>query len=69
MAVQTMSLRGVLEYRLADDERTYFTIDELPVIDDKRTVYSRQFGATEWGWYSGPFYFDAGYRASYEGTA
>lgn len=47
MAVQTMSLRGVLEYRLADDERTYFTIDELPVIDDKRTVYSRQFGATE----------------------
>lgn len=64
-----MTLRGVLEYRLADDERTYFALEDLPSHDPERALYSRLFGSTAWGWYSGEFYFDAEYKASHEGTA
>lgn len=64
MAVQTMSLRDLLEYRLANETRSYFDLDDVPLRGDDRTLYSRTFGSTMWGWHSGPFIFDAEYKAS-----
>jgi hypothetical protein len=61
-----MSLRDVLEYRAAGTADIVFDLGELPRDVDQQTVYARPFGATEWGWYSGPFVFDADYLASHE---
>lgn len=59
-----MSLRDVLEYRCADDARIVFALEDLPRHDG--TIYARPFTATQWGYHSGPMYWDAEYRASHE---
>jgi hypothetical protein len=61
-----MSLRDVLEYRAADTGQIVFDMVDVPI--EYRALYSRPFGAQQWGWHSGEFYFDAAYKASHEGV-
>lgn len=60
-----MTLRDVLEYRAADTTRIVFSEDDLPGEAWAGTVYSRPFGASQWGYHSGEFYFDRAYKASH----
>jgi hypothetical protein len=62
-----MSLRDVLEYRRANTATIVFALADLPAGDP--TIYARPFGAQQWGYYSGPFEFDAEYKASHEAVA
>jgi hypothetical protein len=59
-----MSLRDVLEYRAADTDEIVFSLDDAP--RDPRALYSRPFGAEQWGWHSGEFYFDTAYKESHD---
>lgn len=59
-----MSLRDVLEYRVADSTIISLSLDDMP--RDPSTLYSRPWGATQWGYHSGEMYFDAEYKRSHE---
>lgn len=60
-----MTSAQVLEYRAADTDRSFYSHAEfVQAYGSDVTVYARTFGLEAWGWHSGPFYFDARYRAS-----
>lgn len=65
MDVPQMTSAQVLEYRAVDTERVFYSYAEVvQAYGSDVTVYSRPFGLEAWGWHSGPFYFDARYKAS-----
>lgn len=62
-----MSLLDVLEYRVADTDRIAFSLKDVPC-GTQTTIYARPFGAAQWGYYSGPMYWDDAYKASHKPT-
>lgn len=51
-----MTLRDVLEYRAADSDTITLSLDDIP--RHARTIYSRPWGAQQWGYHSGELYWD-----------
>lgn len=60
-----MSLRDVLEYRAADSGVISLSEDDMPR-DGDVTIYARPWGATQWGYHSGPMRWDDEYHRSHE---
>lgn len=61
-----MTLRDVLEYRAADSDVISMSRDDIAPAP--RTLYSRPWGSTQWGYHSGEMYWDAAYVASHRPT-